>query len=85
MVADFGILVAADQAPSHTLPNSTSTQSHGAEAEHKHKHADVGEAALVALHPQMIPPAGSKEVPLPILGHFCFASGAKGDLPLTVP
>ena len=43
MVADLGILVAADQAPTHTLPNSTSTQqSRGAEAEHKHKHADVG-------------------------------------------
>ena len=32
------ILVAADQAPMHTLPNSTSTQSRGAEAKHKHKH-----------------------------------------------
>ena len=41
-----------------------------------------GDAALVALHPQMVPPAGSKEVPLPIRGHFCFASGAKGDYPL---
>ena len=36
VVADLGILVAADQA--HTLPNSTSTRSRGAEAEHKHKH-----------------------------------------------
>ena len=32
--------MAADQAPTHTLPNSTSTQSRGAQAEHKH--ADVG-------------------------------------------
>ena len=34
--------MAADQAPTHTLPNSTSTQSRGAQADHKHKHADVG-------------------------------------------
>ena len=32
----------ADQAPTHTLPNPTSTQPRGAEAEYKHKHSDVG-------------------------------------------
>ena len=38
VVANLGILVAADQASMHTLPNSTRTQSREAEPEHKHKH-----------------------------------------------
>ena len=37
--------MAADQAPMHTLPNSTSTQSRGAEAKHKHKHGRCGSSS----------------------------------------
>ena len=75
------ILVAADQVPMHTLPNSTSTESRGAEAKHNHKHKHSrcrGQQLyrLVDLRPKMISAAGSKEVPLRILesirsNHFC--------------
>ena len=39
------ILVAADQAPRHTLPNSTSAQARGAEAKHTHISSSSGSAA----------------------------------------
>ena len=37
VVADLEVLVAGNQAPMHTLPNSTSTQPRGTEAEYKHQ------------------------------------------------
>ena len=80
VVADLGILVAADQAPTHTLPNSTSTQSRGAQAEHKHENSGVGGSSSSGSAPaDDTATADSKEVPLPIREHICVASGAKGD------
>ena len=85
VVADLGILVAADQVPTHTLSNSTCTQqSRGAEAEHKNKHADVGGSSSGGSAPADDTASGRQGGSSADLGAFLRREWREGGLPLTV-
>ena len=71
----------ADQAPTHTLPNSTSAQSRGAQADHKHKHADVGRRSSSGSGAADDTVSGQHGGFPADPGPFCVTSGAKGDCP----
>ena len=84
MVAVLGILVAADQAPTHIQPSSTSAQSRGAEAEYKHKHADVGGSSSSGSAPADDTASGQQGGSSADPGAFWRREWRERGLPLTV-